>query len=114
MWSWLLACQWQRLSPEEPFVQATAEVGDRVGFAVLAGRLVRDCTRLALLIGRTYAPYSKWPGTAFADLPDPDGLGSVLAEAMAAGTLMTREKSLWGGLISSSVSASTPRLRTSA
>jgi len=38
--------------------------------------------RLALLIGRRYAPYSKWLGTAFAGLPDPDGLGSGLAEAM--------------------------------
>ena len=34
-------------------------------------------------------------------------LGTSLAEAMAAGTLMAREEA-WGGLISSSVSASTP------
>ena len=64
VWWWLLACQWQRLSQEEPFIQRTAEVGDQVGSAVLAGRLVRDCMRLALLIGRRYAPYSKWLGTA--------------------------------------------------
>lgn len=89
-----MACQWQRLSQEEPFVQRTAEVGDQLGSAVLAGRLVRDCMRLALLMGRRYAPYGKWLGTAFADLPDPDGLGSSLAEAMAANSLTTREEAL--------------------
>jgi len=94
VWWWLLACQWQRLSQEEPFIQRTAEVGDQVGSAVLAGRLVRDCMRLALLIGRRYAPYSKWLGTAFAGLPDPDGLGSSLAEAMAADALTSREQAL--------------------
>jgi len=94
VWWWLLACQWQRLSQEEPFVQRTAEVGDQLGSAVLAGRLVRDCMRLALLMGRRYAPYSKWLGTAFAGLPDPDGLGSSLAEAMTADTLLAREEAL--------------------
>jgi Domain of unknown function (DUF4037) len=92
VWWWLLACQWQRISQEEPLVQRTAEVGDRLGSAVLTGRLVRDCMRLALLTGRRYAPYSKWLGTAFAGLPDPDGLGSSLAEAMTADTLMAREE----------------------
>jgi hypothetical protein len=94
VWWWLLACQWQRLSQEEPFVQRSAEVGDQLGSAILTGRLVRDCMRLALLIGRRYAPYSKWLGTAFAGLPDPDGLGSSLAEAMTADTLMAREEAL--------------------
>jgi len=90
VWWWL----WQRLSQEEPFVQRTAEVGDGLGSAVLAGRLVRDCMRLALLMGRRYAPYSKWLGTAFAGLPDPDGLGSSLAEAMAADAPTAREEAL--------------------
>ena len=94
VWWWLLACQWQRLSQEEPFVQRTAEVGDQLGAAVLTGRLVRDCMRLALLMGRKYAPYSKWLGTAFAGLPDLDGFGSSLAEAMAADTLTAREGAL--------------------
>jgi hypothetical protein len=94
VWRWLLACQWQRLSQEEPFVQRSAEVGDQLGSAVLTGRLVRDCIRLALLIGRRYAPYSKWLGTAFAGLPDPDGLGSSLGEAMTADTLKAREQPL--------------------
>jgi hypothetical protein len=50
--------------------------------------------RLTLLMGRRYAPYSKWLGTVFAGLPNPDGLGSSLAEAAAAGMLMAREEAL--------------------
>lgn len=94
VWWWMLACQWRRLAQEEPFVQRTSEVGDDLGSQVLAGRLVRDCIRLALLIGRRYAPYSKWLGTAFAALPDPDGLVLRLAEAVQASTLPDREEAL--------------------
>ncbi len=94
VWWWLMARQWQRLAQEEPFVQRTAEVGDQLGSAVMAGRLVRDCMRLALLIGRRYAPYSKWLGTAFADLADPEGLRSCLARASTADALPQREESL--------------------
>jgi hypothetical protein len=94
LWWWLMACQWKRVSQEEPFVQRTSEVGDELGSAVLAGRLVRDCMRLALLMGRRYAPYSKWLGTSFARLPDPDGLGSTLMGAMVADSLTAREEAL--------------------
>jgi hypothetical protein len=91
---WLLACQWRRLAQEEPFVQRTAEVGDDVGSRIITGRLARDCMRLALLIGRRYAPYEKWLGTAFARLPDPDGLGSSINHAMTAASYSDREAAL--------------------
>jgi len=53
-----------------------------------------DEVGLPLLMGRRYASYSKWLGTAFAGLPDPNGLGSSLAEAVAPGTLIAREGAL--------------------
>ncbi len=81
VWRWLLACQWRRLAQEEAFLARTAEVGDAVGSVVTANRQVRDLMRLALLQARSYAPYQKWLGTAFAALPDPDGLGVRLAAA---------------------------------
>jgi hypothetical protein len=74
VWRWMLACQWRRLAQEEAFVQRTAEVGDDIGSAVIAARLVRDLMRLALLLERRYAPYGKWLGSAFAALDNPDGL----------------------------------------
>ncbi|MFD3443791.1 DUF4037 domain-containing protein [Microbacteriaceae bacterium 4G12] len=94
VWWWLVASLWRRLDQEEPFVQRTAEVGDELGSAVIAARQVRDCMRLALLLGRRYAPYSKWLGTAFARLPDPDGLGPALAAALAPPDPAARESAL--------------------
>lgn len=68
VWLYLLACQWRRIDQEEPFVGRTGEVGDELGSAVIAARLVRDLIRLCFLIEREYAPYAKWLGTAFARL----------------------------------------------
>lgn len=94
VWWWVIACQWQRLSQEEPFVQRSAEVGDELGSATITARQVRDCMRLALMIEHQYAPFSKWLGTAFATIHDPDGLGSALMEALTALTTDERERSL--------------------
>jgi hypothetical protein len=82
LWRWLLACQWRRIAQEEAFVQRAAEVGDDIGSAVVAARLVRDVMRLALLIARRYAPYGKWLGSAFAALGHRDGLDAHLRDAV--------------------------------
>ena len=94
VWTWMLACQWSRIAQEEAFVQRTAEVGDHLGSRVVAARLVRDVMRLALLMARTYAPYTKWLGTAFAGLDHGDGLDRDLEATLAAGTLADRERAL--------------------
>ncbi|GGK81791.1 hypothetical protein GCM10012284_14800 [Mangrovihabitans endophyticus] len=94
VWRYVLACQWQRLSQEEPFVGRCGEVGDELGSAVVAARLVRDLMRLRLLIGRTYPPYGKWLGTAFARLPDADRLATALTATLRAGTWRDREHHL--------------------
>jgi len=84
VWWWLVASAWQRLGQEESFVQRTAEAGDDLGSAVVAARQVRECLRLALLLARRYAPYTKWLGTAFGRLPDDDGLGAALRDTVGA------------------------------
>ncbi len=94
IWRWTLACQWSRIGQEEAFVQRTHEVGDELGSRVVAGRLVRDLMRLALLQARTYAPYSKWLGTAFARLGHPDGLDAALAAVVGAESYADREQAL--------------------
>ena len=66
IWCYLLACQWQRISQEEPFPGRCAEAGDDLGLLVITARLARDLMRLCLLMDRRYPPYSKWLGTAFA------------------------------------------------
>jgi hypothetical protein len=79
---------------EEAFVARTAEVGDETGSAVIAARLVRDMMRLALLLGRRYAPYQKWLGTAFAEIRCRDGLPDDLAAAVHAADPQRRESAL--------------------
>jgi hypothetical protein len=94
VWLYVLACQWQRIDQEEPFPGRCAEVGDELGSAMLAGRLVRDLVRLALLMQRRYPPYSKWLGTAFARTPAAAALLPLLTGALAATSWPTREDSL--------------------
>ena len=83
VWRYLLGCQWQRIAQEEAFVGRCAEVGDEIGAAVVAARLVRDLVRLHLLMARRYPPYSKWLGSALRWLPDPDAVTAPLDGALA-------------------------------
>ena len=94
LWLWLLACQWRRIDQEEPFVGRTAEVGDGLGSRVLCARLVRDAMRLAFLLERRYAPYSKWLGSAFRRLDAYDALGPPLGRVLAAPGHAARETAL--------------------
>ncbi|TWF81457.1 uncharacterized protein DUF4037 [Pseudonocardia hierapolitana] len=94
VWRYVLACQWRRIAQEEAFVGRTGEVGDELGSAVVAARLVRDLMRLALLLHRRYPPYSKWLGSAFAALPVASALDPALRGALAATTWHERERHL--------------------
>ncbi|MER5281602.1 DUF4037 domain-containing protein [Streptomyces sp. NPDC002809] len=94
LWLHLLACQWRRVSQEEAFVGRCGEVGDELGSAVVAARLVRDLMRLCLLMERRYPPYSKWLGSAFARTPQAPALTPVLTAVLAATDWHTREDHL--------------------
>jgi hypothetical protein len=94
LWRYVLACQWQRIGQEEAFAGRCAEAGDELGSAVVAARLARDLIRLCLLIERRYPPYSKWLGSAFAQLPVAASLGPVLRAALSADSWPEREQHL--------------------
>jgi hypothetical protein len=85
VWRYLLAAQWRRISQDEHLQGRAALVGDELGSRVITARLVRDLMRLAFLLGKTYAPYPKWFGTAFGELPLADRLGPHLAAALDEG-----------------------------
>lgn len=91
VWRYVLACQWQRLSQEEPFVGRCGEVDDNLGSAIIAARLARDLMRLCLLLHRRYPPYGKWLGTAFTQVPCAKRLAPVLTAAVAATDRHDRE-----------------------
>jgi hypothetical protein len=94
LWRFVLACQWQRIGQEEAFPGRCAEVGDDIGSRVVAARLARDIMRLCLLMSRRYPPYSKWLGTAFAQLPGIGDLPQLLAGAVSAVSWADREDHL--------------------
>ena len=94
VWCWLLASQWRRIAEEEPFVGRTAEVGDDLGSRLLAARLAHDVMRLCFLFERRYAPYSKWFGTAFAQLDAAREIGPLLAARWQPGRVAEREGAL--------------------
>lgn len=91
IWRALLAAQWQRISQEEAFVGRCGEIGDELGSAIVAARLVREIMRLCFLMERRYAPYSKWLGTAFSRLACGPALVPILRAVLRAETWQERE-----------------------
>jgi len=94
VWLYLLAAQWTRISQEEAFVGRAGDVGDELGSQVVAARLVREIMKLAFLMEKQYAPYSKWLGTAFGRLKVGKKLTPVLQDVLLAKTWKARERKL--------------------
>jgi hypothetical protein len=94
LWLYVMACQWQRISEEEPFPGRCAEAGDELGSSIVTGRLVRDLTRLALLMQRRYPPYSKWLGSGLAQTAAAAELLPPMTAAVRASTWAERENHL--------------------
>lgn len=94
LWLYLLASAWARLGEEEHLMGRAGIVGDDLGSALIAARIVRDLMRLAFLMERTFAPYPKWFGTAFARLGSAAALQPHLGAVLAARTWQEREHHL--------------------
>lgn len=94
VWLYLLAAGWTRIGQEEHLMGRAGFVGDEIGSALIAARLVRDVMRLCFLMERRYAPYPKWFGTAFSRLSCAESLTPSLKGALAAETWQEREKHL--------------------
>ncbi len=89
-----LACQWRRIAEEQAFVGRAGASGDDLGSRIVAARLARDVMRMAFLIEHRYAPYPKWFGKAFADLPCAAALTPALDRVLAAADWQVREAAL--------------------
>jgi hypothetical protein len=99
VWRWALAAQWQRIAQEEAFPGRCAEVGDLLGADILVARLARDLMRLWLLMARTYPPYAKWLGAAFARSPGSAALLAELRAALRADDWRSQERHLGAALV---------------
>ncbi|HMN31394.1 MAG TPA: DUF4037 domain-containing protein, partial [Caldilineaceae bacterium] len=94
LWLYLLAAQWKRIAQEEAFMGRCGQVGDELGSRLVASRLVRDLMRLSFLLERQYAPYTKWFGSAFAQLASAATLGPILLQVLQADSWPARETHL--------------------
>ncbi|GAA2822248.1 DUF4037 domain-containing protein [Kribbella solani] len=96
VWHYLMIAAWWRVHPEMNLVGRTGFVGDEVGSALIGAQLVQDLMRLCFLIERTYAPYSKWFGTAFGRLSCGPAIGPLLQAVLRSTTWQEREAALAG------------------
>lgn len=94
VWLYMLASGWRRIAQEEHLMGRAGYVGDDIGSALIASRLVRDIIRLTFLMERTYAPYPKWFGTAFAQLKAASTLTPMLTEVLRATSWEERDAAL--------------------
>ena len=94
IWLYLLASGWARIGQEEHLMGRAGLVGDEIGAALIGARLVRDVMRLCFLMERTYAPYAKWFGTAFARLSCAPAYLPALEAALHARSWSDREHHL--------------------
>ena len=96
VWLYLLACAWSRIGQDEHLAPRAGIVGDELGSALIASRLVRSIMQLCFLMERRYAPYPKWFGSAFAELACAEGLSPELTAILQAKDYRSRETHLRG------------------
>jgi hypothetical protein len=94
VWLYQLSAHWSAIGQEEAFVGRTGDLGDEVGSALIAARLVQQLMCLCFLMERQYAPYSKWFGTAFGKLACGPELTLILKNVLNSQTWQEREKAL--------------------
>jgi hypothetical protein len=94
VWLYLLSAQWMKIAQEEAFVGRCGDIGDELGSQIIAARLVRELMKLCFILEKTYTPYSKWLGTAFARLQCSKELIPVFKRILLSGTWKEREARL--------------------
>jgi hypothetical protein len=94
VWRYLMIAGWWRVHPEMNLVGRSGYVGDELGSALIGARLVEDLMRLCFLMERTYAPYSKWFGTAFGRLSCGPAMAPLLRAVGQAQTWQQRDEAL--------------------
>lgn len=94
LWRALLAAQWSRLAEQEAFVARCGDVGDDLGSRLVAARQMRELVLLAFLLERTYPPYAKWLGRAFARLAMASTLVPIFDRVLASDDWRVREEAL--------------------
>jgi hypothetical protein len=94
IWLHFLSLQWYQISQEEAFMSRCGDIGDELGSKIIASRLVKQLMKLCFLMKKKYAPYSKWFGTAFAELKSSKKLIPIFNKVLTTSSWKEREKHL--------------------
>lgn len=88
---YMIASNWDIIASEQAFVKRCGECGDEIGSRIICNRIAERLMRLCFLYTNTYAPYSKWFGTAFDRLDVDDRIKNTIHLAVSANSLEERE-----------------------
>lgn len=88
---YLIASCWDAIACEQAFSKRCGVYGDELGSRLICARIAERLMRLCFLYLDTYAPYSKWFGTAFDRLPLDPALRDAIHAAVSADTVAERE-----------------------
>lgn len=98
VWLYLLRSQWAKIADEISFQARSGEEGDELGSQILASRMAENIMRMAFLMEKKYAPYSKWFGAAFLRLKSSEELTPFLMTALNSIDWRERQECLGGAL----------------
>lgn len=91
---YLIASNWEAVASEQAFVKRCGECGDEIGSQMICSRIAERLMRLCFLYQDTYAPYSKWFGTAFDKLDIDQRIKDAIKSALSANNLTERENKI--------------------
>jgi hypothetical protein len=91
LWLYVLACDWLRIAQELPLMGRAADVGDDTGSRIIAARLAHAVMHLTFLLEQRWAPYAKWYGSLFSQLPLASAVGPAVDLILTARTLEERQ-----------------------
>ena len=78
----LLMCDWNAVGGDWFPIGRIGSRGDTLGLRLQATNVVRHLMRIAFMVCKRYAPYKKWFGTLFKELPVADTLEPVLLDLL--------------------------------
>lgn len=88
---YMIASNWDIIASEQAFIKRCGECGDEIGSRIICARIAERLMRLCFLYKNSYAPYSKWFGTAFSRLDVDDRIKHTINRALSANSLVERE-----------------------
>lgn len=91
---YMIASNWEIIASEQAFVKRCGECGDEIGSQLVCARIAERLMRLCFLYKDTYAPYSKWFGTAFNHLAIDESIKQTIQAALSANVLSEREDNI--------------------